>query len=156
MNEDDEQRIAAHLAKTIAMMCVRNTILEDIHAGLTPVTRTGDYSDVMVIDADGRNIPWPEVSQFDDDTMRDLMRQVVNRVYPGGKQISSLTSIKPLSCISRCFKIGNFLNFIVTAKCYQVVVSRIMATRRSEWRSLNCLIWKIYDLRQLIGQPEHD
>ena len=81
MNEDDEERIAAHLAKTMAMMCVRNTMLEDIHAGLTPVTRTGDYSDVMVIDADGRKIPWPEVSHFGDDTMRDLMKQVVNRLY---------------------------------------------------------------------------
>ena len=81
MNEDDEKRIAAHLAKTMAMMCVRNTMLEDIHAGLTPVTRTGDYSDVMVIDADGRKIPWPEVSHFDDHAMRDLMRQVVNRLY---------------------------------------------------------------------------
>ena len=81
MNENDEERIAAHLAKTMAMMCVRNTMLEDIHAGLTPVTRTGDYSDVMVIDADGRKIPWPEVSHFDDDAMRDLMRQVVNRLY---------------------------------------------------------------------------
>ena len=39
MNEDDEERIAAHLAKTMAMMCVRNTMIEDIHAGLTPVTR---------------------------------------------------------------------------------------------------------------------
>ena len=48
MNEDDEERIAAHLAKTMAMMCVRNTMIEDIHAGLAPVTRTGDYSDVMV------------------------------------------------------------------------------------------------------------
>ena len=81
MNEDDEERIAAHLAKTMAMMCVRNTMIEDIHAGLTPVTRTGDYSDVMVIDADGRKIPWPEVSHFGDDTMRDLMKQVVNRLY---------------------------------------------------------------------------
>ena len=81
MNEDAEERIAAHLAKTMAMMCVRNTMLEDIHAGLTPVTRTGDYSDVMVIDADGRKIPWPKVSHFDDDAMRDLMRQVVNRLY---------------------------------------------------------------------------
>ena len=45
MNEDDEERIAAHLAKTMAMMCVRNTELKNIHAGLTPVTRTGDYSD---------------------------------------------------------------------------------------------------------------
>ena len=81
MNEDDEERIAAHLAKTMAMMCVRNTMIEDIHAGLTPVTRTGEYSDVMVIDADGRKIPWPEVSHFRDDTMRDLMKQVVNRLY---------------------------------------------------------------------------
>ena len=81
MNEDDEERIAAHLAKTMAMMCVRNTMIEDIHAGLTPVTRTGDYSDVMVIDADGRKIPWPEVSHFGDDTMRDLMKQDVNRLY---------------------------------------------------------------------------
>ncbi len=81
MNEDDEERVAAHLAKTMAMMCVRDTMLEDIHAGLTPVTRTGDNSDVKVIDADGREIPWPEVSHFDDDAMRDLMRQVVNRLY---------------------------------------------------------------------------
>jgi len=29
----------------------------------------------------GRNIPWAEVSHFDDDTMRDLMRQIVNRLY---------------------------------------------------------------------------
>ena len=78
---NDEERIAAHLAKTMAMMCVRNTELENIHAGLTAVTRTGDYSDVMVIDADGREIPWPEVSHFDDDAMRELMRQVVNRLY---------------------------------------------------------------------------
>ena len=81
MNENDEERIAAHLAKAMAMMCVRNTELEDIHAGLTPVTRTGDYSDVTVVDADGRRIPWPDVSHFDNDTMRDLMRQVVNRLY---------------------------------------------------------------------------
>ena len=82
MNEDDEERIAAHLAEamTMAMMCFRNTMLEDIHAGLTPVTQTGDFSDVMVIDADERKIPWPEVSHFGDDTMQDLMKQVVNRL----------------------------------------------------------------------------
>ena len=74
MNEEDEKRIAAHLAKTIAMMCVRNTILEDIHTGLTP-TRTGDYSDVVVIDADGREISWPEVSHFGDDAMWNLIRR---------------------------------------------------------------------------------
>ena len=56
-------------------------MIEDIHAGLVPVTRTGDYTDVTVTDADGRRIPWPEVSHIDDNAMRDFMRQVVDRVY---------------------------------------------------------------------------
>ena len=50
------------LVRTMALTCFRNSKLEDIHAGRTPVTRTGDYSDVTVIDADGRRVPWPEVS----------------------------------------------------------------------------------------------
>ena len=56
-------------------------MIEDIHAGLLPVTKTGDYNDVTVIDADGRRIPRPEVSHFDDETMRALTRQVVDRLY---------------------------------------------------------------------------
>jgi len=81
MSNSDEERIAASLAKVMAVMCVRNTKLEDIHTGVLPVTKTGDFSDVTVIDAEGRKIPWPEVSHFDDDVMRDLMRQIVNRLY---------------------------------------------------------------------------
>ena len=63
------------------MLCVRNTQLETLHAGLSPVTRTGDYSDVFVVDADGRRIPWSEVSRFDEDEMRALMQEIVNRLY---------------------------------------------------------------------------
>ena len=65
----------------MALLCVRNTLLEDLHAGVAPVTKTGDYSDVTVHDAAGRRIPWPEVSHFDDNTMRDLVRQVVDRLF---------------------------------------------------------------------------
>ena len=81
MDPDDEKRIAAKLAKIMAMLCVRNTQLETLHAGLTPITRTGEYSDVVVLDADGRRIPWTEVSRFDEDEMRALMRDIVNRLY---------------------------------------------------------------------------
>ena len=81
MNQEAEKRIAAKLAKTMAMLCVRNTHLETIHAGKTPVTRTGDLSDVTVIDADGNRIPWTEVSHITDDQMRDLMQDIVNRLY---------------------------------------------------------------------------
>ncbi len=81
MKRQDEERIAAQLAKAMAMICVRNTMLENIHSGRVPVTKTGDFSDVFVIDGDGKQIPWAELSRIDDDEMRDLMRQVVNRLY---------------------------------------------------------------------------
>jgi hypothetical protein len=81
MNRDDEKRIAAKMAKTLAMMCVRNTGLETLHVGVVPVTHTGDYSDVRVIDADGREMAWNDASHLDDDQMRALMKEIVNRVY---------------------------------------------------------------------------
>jgi len=81
MSQTKEEKVAAQLAKAMAMICVRNTLLEDLHAGPVPVTRTGDYSDVFVVDAEGNRIPWVDVSRLDDDEMHSLMRQVVNRLY---------------------------------------------------------------------------
>jgi hypothetical protein len=81
VNEKAAKRIAADIARTMAMICVRNSRLEDLHAGQVPTTRTGDYSDVVVIDAEGKRIPWAEVSRINDDEMRMLMRDVVNRLY---------------------------------------------------------------------------
>lgn len=81
MNRDNEKRIAAKMAKTLALMCVRNTGIETLHAGVVPVTHTGDYSDVRVIDADGREIAWNDVSHLDNDQMRALMKEIVNRLY---------------------------------------------------------------------------
>ncbi len=52
MKPADEERIAARLAKLMAMICVRNTGIEELHAGTVPVTHTGDYSDVFITDAD--------------------------------------------------------------------------------------------------------
>ena len=79
--DEHEQQLIASFSKSMASMCVRNTMLEDIHAGIEPVTHTGDFSDVVVIDADGRRIPWPEVSRIGNEEMGRLMRQVVNRLY---------------------------------------------------------------------------
>lgn len=81
MKPADEERIAARLAKLMAMICVRNTGIEELHAGTVPVTHTGDYSDVWVTDADGRKIRWSDASHIDDDQMRSLMRQIVDRLY---------------------------------------------------------------------------
>ena len=81
MNPDDERRIAAQVARLMAVICVRNSRLEDLHAGRVPVSRTGDGSDIVVEDGEGNRIPWSEVSRIDDDEMRALMREIVDRLY---------------------------------------------------------------------------
>ena len=68
-------------AKLLAAACVRRGYLEQLHAGTTPVTRAGDYSDVKVIDADGKEIPWKEISRIDQEEMKTLMTGVVNRIH---------------------------------------------------------------------------
>jgi hypothetical protein len=65
----------------MAAACVRRGYLEKLHEGVTPVTRSGDYSDVKVIDAEGREIPWNQVSRIDQDEMKTLMTGVVNRIH---------------------------------------------------------------------------
>jgi hypothetical protein len=41
-------QILKRLAKYMAQQCFRNTVLEDFHAGVTPYSEAGDYSDVVV------------------------------------------------------------------------------------------------------------
>jgi hypothetical protein len=68
------------LAKLIVLECFRNSVLEDLHAGISPSSAAGDYSDVVVNSPYGA-IPWPHVSRFDDEEMRRLMIDVVDRTY---------------------------------------------------------------------------
>jgi hypothetical protein len=75
------QKSQSEFAKLIAAACVRRGYLEKLHAGTSPVTRTGDYSDVKVIDAEGREIPWNMVSRINQDEMKSLMTGVVNRIH---------------------------------------------------------------------------
>ncbi len=43
-----------------AVICVRNTGIEDLHAGTVPVSHAIDHSDVLVMVANARQIPWPD------------------------------------------------------------------------------------------------
>ena len=70
------------LAKAITAYSFRNTeAIEDIHAGTSPVSNTGDFSDVYVVDANGRKIPWNEASRISQVEMKELMQTAVSRVY---------------------------------------------------------------------------
>jgi hypothetical protein len=80
MERPMEKDLAERLAKTLAVLCVRNTFLEDLHAGIYPSSTAGDYSDVKVVTPYGE-IPWSNLSRFNDDEMRQLMKEVVNKIY---------------------------------------------------------------------------
>ena len=71
----------SEFAKLMAAACVRRGYLEKLHEGVTPATRAGDYSDVKVIDANGREIPWNQVARINQDEMKLLMTGVVNRIH---------------------------------------------------------------------------
>jgi hypothetical protein len=72
--------VMKRLAKHMALQCFRNTRLEDFHAGITPWSPAGDYSDVIVKTPAGE-IPWPQLSRLNDAEMKALMIEVVNRAY---------------------------------------------------------------------------
>ena len=76
MKKKDVKRLAIGMA----VYCVRNTFLEDLHAGTAPSSKTGDYLDVKVVSPYGE-IPWTNLSRLDDDEMRKLMKEVVNKIY---------------------------------------------------------------------------
>jgi hypothetical protein len=82
----EPQRITAtecgHLEKMALCLvnaCVRNS-LEDLHAGIFPSSKSGDYSDVKVVSPYGE-IPWNQVGRISDAEMKELMITVVNRVF---------------------------------------------------------------------------
>ena len=88
MNEwDDAARalvadpvLQKRLAKYLAHRCFRNSVLEDLHAGITPDSKAGDYSDVVVSTPFGE-IPWRKLSRFGDAEMKMLMIDVVQKSY---------------------------------------------------------------------------
>lgn len=68
------------IALALVETCVRNTQLEDLHAGSFPGSVVGDYSDVKVVSPYGE-IPWANLSRISDEEMKALMIEIVDRVF---------------------------------------------------------------------------
>lgn len=76
----DETEWAAAFALMLAETGVRNSRLEELHQGLSPGSAIGDYSDVKVVTPYGE-IPWPQLSRIDDEEMKELMIEIVDRLF---------------------------------------------------------------------------
>lgn len=80
MNYENKDKWLQDIALMMAVNCVRNTIIEDYHAGISPSSKTGDFSDVKVVTPYGE-IPWTEVSAISDEQMKVFNIEVVNKLY---------------------------------------------------------------------------
>ena len=72
----------------------RNSELENHHAGKTPISKIGDFSDVYVVTPD-RNIPWTELSRISDkemgplkDSIRENIRFQINFLIENGLEFN--------------------------------------------------------------------
>ena len=71
-------------ATALVETCVRDSQLEQLHAGITPDSQTGDLSDVKVVSPYGE-IPWTDVSRIsDDETGRSRPVNSCTRAAGGG------------------------------------------------------------------------
>ena len=60
--------------------------LEDIHAGMWPSSKAGDYSDVKVVSPYGE-IPWARLSRISQEEMKELNIQAVDTIYAALKSL---------------------------------------------------------------------
>lgn len=75
-----DEETAQELAKCIVLQCFRNGEIENIHAGKSPHSKTGDYSDV-VVKSPLSEIPWSNLSRISDAEMKVIMVEAVNKLY---------------------------------------------------------------------------
>jgi len=80
MQSELEKRSIGRVAQKIALRCVRNTSIENIHAGRAVRSKAGDYSDVTVVTPYGE-IPWTDVSRISQDEMKTFNKEVVNKIF---------------------------------------------------------------------------
>lgn len=88
----------------------RNSKLEDIHAGKTPESKTGDFSDVYIVTPD-RQIPWTEASRISDeemgplkDSIRESVRYQLNSLMEHGLEFK----VKKNSILEKFLKENKF------------------------------------------------
>jgi len=75
-----ERRALARAALALVETCVRNTKIEDWHAGRDVISPAGDFSDVKIVTPTGE-IPYLEASRISDPEMKAWMIEVTDRVF---------------------------------------------------------------------------
>ena len=68
------------MVNIITTWSYRNSCIEEYHGGISPTSKTGDYSDVKVVTPYGE-IPWKEVSRLNDKEMKRINKCVHDNLF---------------------------------------------------------------------------
>ncbi len=75
----DKEKIKK-IALVMAVHGYRNSPIEDLHSGVFPTSKTGDFSDVKVVTPYGE-IAWNDLSRISDEEMKHLNKTIYNQIY---------------------------------------------------------------------------
>lgn len=85
----------------------RNSELENLHTGITPSSKTGDFTDVKVVTPYGE-IPWNELSRISDSEMgplKDSFRKEMTYILSFLKTYGLSITIEKNSKLEKMFKL---------------------------------------------------
>jgi len=92
----EEKLIAKKMAKALAFMCLNNHFKLPLHSGHDPVSHTGDYTDVVVTDAKGRQMAWNQACRVSYREREKMMEDVAEGIYDFLVNIETETYAKRL------------------------------------------------------------
>lgn len=128
------------MARLVTDGCVRNSFIEELHGGKSPITKTGDYSDVKVV-FPGGEIAWPELSKISDQEMRKMMIEIENNMM----KIFNLffiehthENIKNLSCsVMLAAKEHSYLTILNDNELLKGIENFLFSTSGVSWDNPN-------------------
>ena len=91
-----EKHVAKKMAEALAFMCLNDHFRQPLHSGHSPVSHTGDYTDVVITDAKGRQMAWSQVCRVSSGEREKMMRDVADVLYEFLLNIETETYAKRL------------------------------------------------------------
>lgn len=77
----DERLVAKRMAKALAFLCLDEHLKQPLHNGKKPLSKTGDYTDVFITDAEGRRIIWCQACRVSALEKTRMVEDVVTGIY---------------------------------------------------------------------------
>ena len=92
----EENHVARRMARALAFMCLNDHFRQPLHSGHDPVSHTGDYTDVVITDARGRQMMWSHVCRVSSHEREKIMEDVAEGIYNFLLNIETETYAKQL------------------------------------------------------------